>query len=52
MKDNAPKRSRKKSPVSASSMKDKVTHSIAQQVAGFIRRYRPALESLAKNAER
>jgi hypothetical protein len=29
-------------------MKGKITHSFAQQVAVFIRRYRPALEVLAK----
>jgi len=29
-------------------MKGKITHSFAQQVAAFIRRYRPALEALAK----
>jgi hypothetical protein len=29
-------------------MKGKVTGSFAQQVAGFVRRYRPALEALAK----
>lgn len=29
-------------------MKGKITHSFAQQVAAFIRRYRPALEVLAK----
>ena len=29
-------------------MKGKITHSFAQQVAAFIRRYRLALEGLAK----
>jgi hypothetical protein len=29
-------------------MKGKVTGTFAQQVAGFVRRYRPALEALAK----
>jgi hypothetical protein len=29
-------------------MKNKIAHSFAQQIATFIRRYRPALEALAK----
>lgn len=39
---------RKSSEISTVGMKSKVTHSFAQQVAEFIRRYRPALEVLAK----
>jgi len=39
---------RKSFEASPVEMKGKITHSFAQQVAAFIRRYRPALEGLAK----
>jgi hypothetical protein len=39
---------RKSFETSPVEMKGKITHSFAQQVAAFIRRYRPALEGLAK----
>jgi hypothetical protein len=52
MKGKGPKRSQKKLSISASSMKGQVESSFARQVAGFIKRYRPALKALAQNAER
>ena len=39
---------RKSFETSPVEMKGKITHSFAQQVAAFIRRYRPASEVLAK----
>ncbi len=39
---------RKSSGISTVGMKSKITHSFAQQIATFIRRYRPALEVLAE----
>ena len=49
MKSKVPKRLQKKaSDIPVAAMKSKVTGSFGQQVAGFIRRYRPALEALAK----
>ena len=49
MKSKVPNRLQKKaSDISVAAMKSKVTGSFGQQVAGFISRYRPALEALAK----
>ena len=49
MKDKAAKHRRlKTSDVSRAAMKGKIGDSFAQQVAGFIKRYRPALEALSK----
>jgi hypothetical protein len=49
MKRKVTRRKQKKpSDISRVEMKNKITHSFAQQIVTFIRRYRPALEALAK----
>lgn len=44
----ARKRKRKRPALRATDVEAKITKSFASQVASFIRRYRPALEALAK----
>jgi hypothetical protein len=50
MKDKMIKRKhRKRSDIPVAAMKGRITDTFAQQVAGFIRRYRSTLEALAKH---